>query len=211
LADVEAEGPDVVTMNLPNRLTVSRLALTILFLAAVFWRGRYNDSVALLLFVAASMTDYYDGKIARRDGLITNFGILMDPLADKILTCSAFIALVERGYLGNGTPVSVEAWMVVIIVARELAITGLRLLAASKQVVLAAEKYGKHKTISQIVAIISLLVLESYNEWGSWTNLVLKPWVPFFTRVALWVTVALTLTSGVIYLWRNRRLYLDDI
>jgi CDP-diacylglycerol---glycerol-3-phosphate 3-phosphatidyltransferase len=198
-------------MNLPNRLTVSRFALTILFLAAVFWHGPCNDSVALLLFVAASLTDYYDGKIARRDGLITNFGILMDPLADKILTCSAFIALVERGHLPNGTPVSVEAWMAVIIVARELAITGLRLLAASKQVVLAAEKYGKHKTISQIVALISLLVLESYSEWGSWTDLVLKPWVPFFSRVALWVTVTLTLTSGLIYLWRNRRIYLDDI
>jgi len=198
-------------VNLPNRLTVSRFGLTLLFLAMVFWRGRFNDTFALVLFVLASITDYYDGKIARRDGLITNFGILMDPLADKILTCSAFIALVERGHLGGHTPVRVEAWMVVIIVARELAITGLRLLAASKQVVLAAENYGKHKTISQIVAIISMLVLEGYDEWGHWTELVLKPWVPWFARLALWLTVVLTFTSGVLYLWRNRRLFLDEI
>jgi CDP-diacylglycerol--glycerol-3-phosphate 3-phosphatidyltransferase len=198
-------------MNLPNRLTVSRFGLTILFLAAIFWRARYNDTVALILFLAASITDYYDGKIARRDGLITNFGILMDPLADKILICSAFIALVERGHIGSGAPVKVEAWMVVVIVARELAITGLRLLAASKQVVLAAENYGKHKTVSQMVAIVSMLVLEGYDEWGHWADAVLKPWVPWFARVALWVTVGLTFTSGVLYLWRNRRLYLDDI
>src|SRR5438270_13336624 len=140
-------------MNLPNKLTVARLVLTGVFLAFFFAPFRLNDTVALLVFGAASLTDYFDGKIARRDNLITNFGILMDPLADKILICSAFIAFVGRGWI--------PAWMVVIVVARELAITGLRLLAASKNVVLAAEGYGKHKTISQIVAIISVLMLPS--------------------------------------------------
>src|SRR5438034_4184707 len=156
-------------MNLPNRLTLTRLVLTLFFLAAVFWRTRFNDTIALALFSLASRTDYYDGKIARRDQLITNFGTLMDPLADKILTCSAFIAFVGRG--------TVPAWMAVIIVTRELAITGLRLLAASKNVVLAAEGYGKHKTVSQIVAIITLLIAESVGAWGQWAQRDLTAWV----------------------------------
>src|SRR5438552_876313 len=149
-------------MNVPNRLTVSRFILTAGFLAVIFSEMPYYESFALILFSAASLTDYFDGMIARRDKLITNFGILMDPLADKILICSAFIAFVELKLI--------PAWMVVIIVARELGITGLRLLAASKQVVLAAERYGKHKTISQIVAIISVLVMVSYKEWGDWAH-----------------------------------------
>ena len=197
-------------MNLPNKLTLSRFVLTILFLIAIFSRARFNDTVALFLFGCASLTDYFDGKIARERKLITNFGVLMDPLADKILICSAFIALVERGKMDSPS-VQVEAWMVVIIVARELAITGLRLLAASKNVVLAAEGYGKHKTISQITAILALLVQESYNEWGKWAEVAIKPWVPTFAQIALWLTVLLTLVSGMLYLWRNRRLYLDDM
>jgi CDP-diacylglycerol--glycerol-3-phosphate 3-phosphatidyltransferase len=190
-------------MNLPNKLTISRFILTVAFLAVFFCRAYFANTIALVLFSAASLTDYFDGKIARRDKLITNFGILMDPLADKILTCSAFIAFVDRDLM--------PAWMVVIIVARELAITGLRLLAASKQVVLAAEGYGKHKTISQIVTIVSILTLVSYPEWGAWTNVVFAWWVPTLTTVAKWVTVVLTFTSGALYLWRNRALYLDDL
>src|SRR5262245_16579446 len=135
-------------MNLPNKLTIGRFGLTILFLVVFFLRVPYAETLALGLFVVASLTDYYDGKIARRDKLITNFGILMDPLADKILVCSAFIAFVGRGLM--------PAWMVVIIVARELAITGLRLVAASKNVVLAAEGYGKHKTLWQMIAIVAI-------------------------------------------------------
>jgi CDP-diacylglycerol--glycerol-3-phosphate 3-phosphatidyltransferase len=190
-------------MNLPNKLTLSRFALTIAFLAVFFSRAHFANTLALVLFSAASLTDYFDGKIARRDKLITNFGILMDPLADKILTCSAFIAFVDRDLM--------PAWMVVIIVARELAITGLRLLAASKHVVLAAEGYGKHKTISQIVAIVSILTLVSYPEWGRWASAVFGWWVPIFTVLAKWVTIILTFTSGALYLWRNRALYLDDL
>src|SRR5204863_779434 len=134
-------------------------------------------------FCLAGITDWVDGEIARRCNLITNFGILMDPLADKILTCSAFIAFVGLQYMA--------AWMVVIIVARELAITGLRLLAASKQVVLAAEGYGKHKTVSQIVAIISILVVASYKQWGPLGEAVFgwrvggdAPWSVWFTEAA---------------------------
>jgi CDP-diacylglycerol--glycerol-3-phosphate 3-phosphatidyltransferase len=198
-------------MNLPNKLTVARFVLTAVFLWAVFSRSPINDTLALVLFIAASLTDFFDGRIARRRKLITSFGTLMDPLADKVLMCSAFIALVERGRLSPGTPVAVEAWMVVIIVARELAITGLRLLAASKGIVLAAERYGKHKTISQITAVIALLVMDAYVEWWSWLQKLLVWWVPAFTQIALWGTVALTLTSGALYLWRNRGLYMEEV
>ncbi len=207
-------------MNLPNKLTVSRFALTAAFLWAMFSRSPVNDTLALVFFCLAGLTDYFDGKIARQRKLITNFGILMDPLADKIMTCSAFIALIERHVL-TPPPVlhlgsfslspKVHAWMVVIIVARELAITGLRLLAASKNVVLAAERYGKHKTISQMIAIIALLVMDASVEWWPSLKAALLPWGPWFVLIALWVTLLLTTTSGGLYLWRNRELYLRDV
>jgi CDP-diacylglycerol---glycerol-3-phosphate 3-phosphatidyltransferase len=204
-------------MNLPNKLTVSRFALTGVFLWVVMLRSPLNDTLALVIFCVASLTDLLDGQIARKRGIVTSFGKLMDPLADKILVCTAFIALLERSHLDPSvvTPkpslVTVEAWMVVVIVARELAITGMRLLAASKQVVLAAERWGKHKTISQIVAIIALLVLDAYVEWWPWLQSVFKGWVPTFARIALYVAVALTALSGIIYLWRNRETYMSDV
>src|ERR1700689_759551 len=156
-------------MNLPNKLTVSRFMLTVLFLWVLFWPWQIplRNTLALILFCIASFTDFLDGKIARSRGLITNFGILMDPLADKIMTCSAFVAFVESTHLHPDAPVKVAAWMVIIIVARELAITGLRLLAASKGVVLSAERFGKHKTISQIITIIAFLLAEASGEWNA--------------------------------------------
>ncbi len=196
-------------MTLPNKLTISRFVLTVAFLAVMFSQVRFHETLALGLFIAGGISDFLDGYLARRDKLITNFGILMDPLADKIMVCSAFIAFVGLNWI--------PAWMVVIIVARELAITGLRLLAASKNVVLAAEGYGKHKTISQIVAIISILVWHSYEQWGTPGKALFgfsvfgAPWVNGFTHIAIWLAVALTIVSGCLYLWRNRALYLDDM
>jgi CDP-diacylglycerol--glycerol-3-phosphate 3-phosphatidyltransferase len=196
-------------VNVPNKLTLSRFLLTGVFLIVIFSKIRFHESLALLLFSAASLTDYFDGKIARRDKIITNFGILMDPLADKILVCSAFIAFVDRDWM--------PAWMVVVIVGRELAITGLRLLAATKNVVLAAERFGKHKTISQIVSIIAVLVMASYVEWGVVGTSIFgfkifgKPWVVPFTEASKWVAVLLTLFSGIIYLWKNREVYINDM
>ena len=198
-------------MNLPNKLTVGRFALTALFIWALFAPIRFNHTLALFFFCLAGVTDFLDGRIARTRKLITNFGILMDPLADKIMTCSAFIAFVESTHQTSHPPVTVEAWMVIIIVARELAITGLRLLAASKNVVLAAEGYGKHKTVSQIVAIIALLIVDACHEWPASLQNLLKGWVPMFAEIALWVTVVLTMISGVLYLWRNRTLYMNDV
>jgi CDP-diacylglycerol--glycerol-3-phosphate 3-phosphatidyltransferase len=133
----------------------------------------------------------------------------MDPLADKILVCSSFISFVGLGWI--------TAWMVVVIVARELAITGLRLLAASKNVLLAAEGYGKHKQISQVVAIIAILVFHSYREWGAFGRVVFgfhiagHPWIYWFMPLSILVAVALTFISGALYLWRNRQLYLQDM
>lgn len=195
-------------MNLPNRLTLSRFFLTAIFLLVLFSGIPYGESISLILFVLAVLTDYFDGKIARKDHLITDFGILMDPLADKILNCSAFIAFVGLS--------KVSAWMVIIIVARELAITGLRLLAASRQVILAAERYGKHKTITQMIAILSILIASAYSQWGvagQWLfsgKVAGRIWVEWFAKVAMWIAVLLTLYSGIVYLWRNRSLYLND-
>ena len=194
-------------MTLPNTLTVSRLILTVFFLAALFIEFRFHFTVALVLFVAASLTDLFDGIIARRRKLITDFGKLMDPLADKVLICSAFIAFIELDWM--------PAWMVILIVARELAITGLRLLAASKNIVLAAERQGKNKTISQITAIIALLVTHSHADWGIVGQLFTfeiadQAWAWWVAEASKWVAVALTALSGFLYLWKNRDVYLND-
>jgi len=197
-------------MNLPNQLTVSRLVLTVFFLVAIFGQFPFHSTAALVLFAVASITDFFDGRIARERKLITNFGILMDPLADKILTCSAFIALVEYGTLDESIHLRVQGWMVCVIVARELAITGLRMMAASKNVVLAAEGYGKHKTISQMVCLSGLLVFVSLPEWGPAGQQIFGGWLNWFCQITLWLAVFLTLFSGSIYLWNNRHIYLDD-
>jgi CDP-diacylglycerol--glycerol-3-phosphate 3-phosphatidyltransferase len=196
-------------MNLPNKLTVSRFILTVAFLSVMFSRVPFHETIALAFFLAAGVSDFLDGALARRRKLITNFGILMDPLADKIMVCTAFIAFVGLGWL--------PAWMAVVVVARELAITGLRLLAASKSVVLAAERYGKHKTVSQIVAIIAILVLQSYSQWGAPGRILFgwqihgNSWVYWLVELAKWLAVILTFVSGWIYLWKNRVLYLHDM
>ncbi|HAV64048.1 MAG TPA: CDP-diacylglycerol--glycerol-3-phosphate 3-phosphatidyltransferase [Verrucomicrobiales bacterium] len=195
-------------MNLPNQLTVSRFVVTIFMLLALFTEFPFNTTVALALFVGASITDWIDGAYARKHKLVTNFGKLMDPLADKILTCSAFIAFVGEGWIA--------AWMVVLIVARELAITGLRLLAASKDVVLAAEGWGKHKTIWQITTIIAILVWQSYGDWGAVGNLfgfeiAGRAWIVWFAEFSKWLTILLTAISGWLYLWKNREVFLKDV
>ncbi|HMP83607.1 MAG TPA: CDP-diacylglycerol--glycerol-3-phosphate 3-phosphatidyltransferase [Verrucomicrobiota bacterium] len=196
-------------MNLPNKLTLARLVMTVAFVAVLFMGFPFHETVALVLFCAAGITDWMDGSIARSRNLITNFGVLMDPLADKILVCSAFIAFVDLNWM--------PAWMVIIVVARELAITGLRLLAASKNVVLAAERYGKHKTISQMVCIIGILVLAAYPDWAGFGETVFgfavfgQAWTYWFAEISKWVAVILTFVSGTLYLWRNRALYLRDM
>ena len=220
-------------MNLPNKLTTSRFFITIIFVVLMLWDSLpYNTSWAALLFFIGGMTDILDGHLARKHGLQTDFGALMDPLADKILVCAGFILLVgmkinPQTQLGGyqlpealaapGKELLMPAWMVIVIVARELAITGLRLLAANKQVVLPAENIGKRKTNLQFVAIISMLVIISYPGWGEgWVKffgveVAGWPWSIWFTFIATWGAVGLTLVSGVHYLWVNRDLYLKDM
>ena len=196
-------------MNLPNKLTVSRFVLTVVFLVALFWPWNipFRNSFALLFFCLAGVTDFLDGRIARARKLITNFGILMDPLADKIMTCSAFIAFVESTRLHPNAPVKVGAWMVIIIVARELAITGLRLLAASKGAVLPAESLGKHKTGWQIATVIFFLLILSAREFDGLglDSKLLDALQSKAGTPLIGIALGLTLYSGVGYFWRNRQ------
>ncbi len=139
-------------INLPNQLTLLRI-----FLVLPFWILFNSDNfiaqwASLLVFLAAVATDFLDGRIARRRGLITNFGKIMDPLADKLLMLTALICLVQIGM--------VPGWMVVLIVWRELGVTGLRTLAAFKRQVMAADRWGKLKTVSQMVAVTTCLLLQ---------------------------------------------------
>ncbi len=137
-------------MNLPNSLTVSRLFLAGLMMLFLSVSWPLSKSAALLIFIIAALTDYFDGYLARNVYGVTSFGRLMDPLTDKILVCAAFVSFVELKLL--------PAWIVVVIISREFLVTGLRLLAASRGRVIAAGRWGKHKTVWQIVAIVTILL-----------------------------------------------------
>jgi len=189
-------------MNLPNRLTILRLVLTLPFVAALSLQFPGAKLLALLLFVASSATDYADGYIARKFHLITDFGKLMDPLVDKIMTMSAFICLTSLG--------SVPAWAVIVIVSREFLVTGLRLVAAARGKVLQAERLGKLKTVSQIVTILyCLAVVAIISQSGA---LVSPATVASLNRVGMilvFLTVGLTLWSGISYFAKNWDLLSD--
>lgn len=198
-------------MNLPNQLTVARFFITLLFVAALSSQWRFAHTAGLLLFVVASVTDYLDGKIARGRNLETDFGKLMDPLVDKIMIAAAFICLVS-------TPINdaehargaFPAWVAIVIISREFLITGLRLLAASKGVVLPAEKLGKHKTIWQIVTVLYFLLLLSIFEAAGAGWFVVGAWWVLAWQIGgtvlIAVATALTVYSGLGYFWKNRRL-----
>ncbi|MCI8908182.1 MAG: CDP-diacylglycerol--glycerol-3-phosphate 3-phosphatidyltransferase [Angelakisella sp.] len=182
-------------MNLPNKLTTLRIVMIPLFLLALYqdwWLG------ALLLFALASLTDALDGHIARSQGLVTDFGKFMDPLADKLLVTSALLAFVEL--------LNVPGWVVFLIIGRELAITGLRTIAAGKGIVMAADKWGKLKTVSQMVWICYGLVMgfcfHSLSIHGD------TAWGMFFAfQAGMVVVLCTTLFSGWNYLWNNRGLF----
>ena len=175
-------------------------------MCAVFPWGK---SAALVVFIIAGLTDLWDGQIARRRKQETSFGALLDPMADKILTTAAFICFIEqKGY--RDAPL-VQAWMVLLIVAREFMVTGLRLVAQEQGVLLKADQHGKQKTASQMVAIILVLIgLAARDDWHSigsspeWFN-------QFFSIAVFWVmllTVVITTLSGATYLYKNRKLFL---
>jgi CDP-diacylglycerol--glycerol-3-phosphate 3-phosphatidyltransferase len=187
-------------MNWANRVTLGRLALTVLFALSLSSNWSYARTIALVLFALAGISDYFDGEIARRYGIVTKFGKLMDPLVDKVMMAAAFICLVPLG--------AVPAWVATIVVARDFLITGLRLLASSEGVVLSAEKLGKHKTSWQIATVVFFLLLLAAHELGLagpdavwWAN----AW-RYGGNTLLWITIGLTIYSGLGYFWRHRGL-----
>ncbi len=185
-------------MNLPNRLTLFRLVLTAVFVVSLSVKFPWHQTAAFLLFVGASVTDYLDGAIARKWNLVTDFGKLMDPLADKVLTASAFICLIPYG--------AIPAWAVIVIISREFLITGLRLLASTKGIILPAEKLGKHKTAWQIITILYFLLLLTIQEFSNPTG---TAWGTAWTwggMLLVAITVVLTTWSGLAYFWKNRQL-----
>ncbi len=197
-------------MNLPNQLTLARLAITSLLAAVLELDWHYRCTAGLLLFAAASITDYADGAIARRYHLVTDFGSLMDPLADKILMATALICLSVLQYAGHP---AVPGWVSIVIISREFLITGLRQIAVSKGVLLPADRLGKQKTIWQIIAILYYFVLLSLTEWSEAGWFPALPGEPGLWRGVGWavmgVALLLTLWSGLGYLWKNRALIAD--
>jgi CDP-diacylglycerol--glycerol-3-phosphate 3-phosphatidyltransferase len=191
-------------MNWANRLTLSRLALTILFVVALNSSWQYARTAALVLFLIAGVTDFIDGEIARRYGHITNFGKLMDPLVDKIMMAAAFISLVPLK--------AIPAWAATTVVARDFLITGLRLMASAKGQVLPADRLGKQKTSWQIITVIFFLALFSAGELR-FADETAEWWLRAWNEVGpilVWVTVALTVYSGLGYAWRHRELIAPD-
>lgn len=185
-------------MNLPNKLTISRIILAIIFIEFLFIKGVSAKFMAFAIFILACITDYYDGFIARKNGQITDFGKLMDPIADKILVLGAFLAFVEMRLI--------PAWMVIIIIARELFITGIRILALSKKKVLAAETGGKHKTVSQMVAVFSILAFLIIRDSGFGAGYI-KYFYSGISAIMLFA-VLMTIISGISYILKNKEVFL---
>ena len=190
-------------MNLPNKLTISRMVLAFVFIILLFLPGLASKVAALVVFLLASATDALDGYLAKKNNQITDFGRMMDPIADKMLTLSAFLAFVQMQL--------VPAWMVVVILFREVAITGLRVFALTKGDVIAADSGGKHKTACQIFAIFAVLLLIIFNEAG---HKLFSFWSPRAEAVymdavfiLMLITVILTTISGVSYLVKNKEVY----
>ena len=173
-------------MNLPNKLTVPRVILIPFFVVSMMIENGANQTfryVAAAIFIIASLTDMLDGKIARKYNLVTNFGKFMDPLADKLLVCSALICLIQLGQL--------PAWMVIIIVSREFIISGFRLVAAEQGIVIAASYWGKFKTTFQMIAVV--LMILNFEALSA------------VTLICTWAALILTIISLVDYIVKNHK------
>ena len=176
-------------MNLPNKLTIARMIAVPFFIAA-YLLGYFP--AALVIFIAASITDALDGKIARARNLVTNFGKIMDPLADKILVYSALCLFIESDII--------KAWMLILILAREFIVAGMRTVAASEGTVLAAGMSGKIKTVLQMVAVIVYLLALCLNAD-------MQPAVMMAGNVIFWASLVMTVYSGCEYVWKNRSVF----
>lgn len=195
-------------MNLPNKLTVARIVLAPLFLLLALWEFPFHYAVALVVFIAAALTDMFDGKIARARGLITNFGKFLDPLADKMLTTAAFLLFLAKGQM--------DVWALMLILTREFMVTSVRLLAAKEGKVIAASMWGKAKTVAQFIAIIYQLTA---LEFSTWQTGVLSAFelpdavfsIPLVVgQVFIWISTVLTVIAGAEYVWLNREYFIHD-
>lgn len=172
-------------MNLPNKITIFRVCMIPVFLVFMLVPNiPYGNYIATAVFAIACASDALDGHIARKHNLVTNFGKFMDPLADKLLVCSALICFVELSYM--------PAWIVIVIIAREFIISGFRLIASDNGVVIAASYWGKFKTIAQMIACILLIVQLPFA------------WVEVIEQVFIWLSLVLTVVSLCEYIWKNR-------
>jgi CDP-diacylglycerol--glycerol-3-phosphate 3-phosphatidyltransferase len=178
-----------------------RIVLTFVFMFFLFGHSLWAKATSLLIFIFAALSDFFDGRIAQKKNMVTDFGKLMDPIADKILVLAAFAAFVQMQLI--------EAWMFMIIISREILITSLRLFALNKGKILSATRIGKHKTLSQmavIFAILGFIVLkEVMLTFFTWS----PAWEGIFRQgiyILMWITVILTLYSGFSYLWENRKI-----
>lgn len=205
-------------MNLANKLTILRVLLVPIFIVFMAMDSFWTNIIALVIFCVASITDYFDGQIARSKNMVTTFGIFLDPLADKLLVTSAFISFVGLYTL------EIPAWMVICIIAREFIITGLRSIAASQNVIIPAKISGKVKTTSQMIAIITILVIliikaslikfslptaydlfDMHGMYGfvGWVLLKSPYWLMFITTI-------LTLYSGLIYIVEHKNIFINN-
>ena len=192
-------------MTFPTRLTVLRLLLTFVIMTLLFVSGWVAKALALIGFIAASVTDWLDGYLARRWRQTTPLGALLDPIADKVLVLGVFLAFVQLRLI--------PAWMVLIVALREFLITGVRLFAASQRVVLPAAKEGKHKAVSQMVTILVILTALLIRELAQPRGLpartsAVMDWV---VLGCLWVTVVFTVISGTSFFWRHRAVLRDAV
>ena len=192
-------------MNLPNKLTVLRIILTPIFMLTLVWNFPFHYGVSLIIFIAASITDLLDGKIARKRGLVTDFGKFLDPLADKMLTTAAFLGFIALD-IGYGA-----VWIAFIVLFREFAVSSIRLIAStSGGKVIAANIWGKLKTVFQMIAIIFALTAKQFFEILAMFNVNAEVLALFelilgvLTSVLLWVSAILCIISGVIYIIDNK-------
>lgn len=183
-------------MNTPNKLTVLRVILIPIFMILYLYEKEWSLCAALLVFIGATATDRLDGKLARKHNQITTFGKLMDPLADKILIMSALICFVQKDIP------YINAAVVMVILARELLVTGMRTLAMGENTVIAASPWGKAKTVSQFILVISTMVFEVVKLHLSAFNTVFD----ITTLIIVIAVVVLTVYSGWDYIWKNRKL-----
>lgn len=180
-------------MNLPNKLTIGRV------IAVPFFIGAYllgYNLIAFIIFILASLTDLLDGKIARKYNLVTNFGKIMDPLADKILVYSAFTLMVQYG--------QVPGWMLIVILAREFIVAGMRTVAASEGIVIAAGMSGKIKTVLQMIAVPLLLLVPVVYEVSTYNVGII---FYYFAEGFLWGSLVMTVYSGIEYVYKNKNIF----